>query len=127
MAHGPGHAAGGVKENGLGEKSAKTKLLNKVTTHGVVLGRARVGSAVAVFPVPTTKPGGGMAWAESALAASRRPAATNIFAVKKNVFCLVAEKTYMTCLHGKGQILITRRKVVKLQKAASICAVEISY
>src|SRR5580698_5842314 len=106
LAHGPGQPAGGVKVNGLGEKSAKTKLLNKVTTHGVVLGRARVGSAVAVFPEPITNPGGGMAWAVSALAASRRLAATNIFAVK-NVLWLADEKTCMTCLHGEGQILMT--------------------
>jgi hypothetical protein len=93
FAHGPGHPAGGANENGLGEKSAKTTLLNKVTTQGVVLGRARAGSADAVFPEPITNPGGGMGWAEIALAASIRLAATNIFAVKKKGVRFVAEKT----------------------------------
>src|SRR5579864_157528 len=77
LAHGPGQA--GVKENGLGEKSAKAKLLNSVTTQGVVLGRATGGSAVAVLPEPITNPGGGIGWAEIALAASNRQAAMNIF------------------------------------------------
>src|SRR5579859_7826564 len=78
LAHGPVHA--GVKENGLGEKSAKAKLLNSVTTQGVVLGRATGGSAVAVLAEPITNPGGGISWAEAAAAASTRLAATNIFA-----------------------------------------------
>src|SRR6476646_6000543 len=78
LAQGPGHA--GVKENGLGEKSAKAKLLNSVTTQGVVSGRATGGSAVAVLPEPITNPGGGIGWAEIAVAASTRLAATNIFA-----------------------------------------------
>jgi len=78
LAHGPGHA--GVKENGLGEKSAKAKLLNSVTTHGVVTGRAMGGSAVAVLPDPITNPGGGIGWAEVAPAANTKQAATNIFA-----------------------------------------------
>jgi hypothetical protein len=76
LAHGPGHA--GVKENGLGEKSAKAKLLKSVTTQGVVSGRATGGSAVAVLPEPITSPGGGIGWAEIAPAASARQAATNI-------------------------------------------------
>src|SRR6478735_5371229 len=76
LAHGPGHA--GVKENGLGEKSAKAKLLNSVTTQGVVLGRATGGSAVAVLAEPITNPGGGIGWAEAALAASMKHAAMNI-------------------------------------------------
>jgi hypothetical protein len=78
LAHGPGHA--GVNENGLGEKSAKAKLLNSVTTQGVVLGRATGGSAVAVLPEPITSPGGGIGWAEIAAAASTKHAAMNIFA-----------------------------------------------
>jgi hypothetical protein len=78
LAHGPGHA--GVNENGLGEKSAKEKLLNSVTTQGVVSGRAMGGSAVAVLAEPITNPGGGIGWAEIALAASARQAAMNIFA-----------------------------------------------
>ena len=44
----------------LGEKSAKAKLLNSVTTHGVVFGLAIGGSAVAVLPEPITNPGGGI-------------------------------------------------------------------
>src|SRR5689334_1821079 len=83
LAHGPGHA--GVKENGLGEKSAKEKLLNSVTTHGVVLGRAMGGSAVAVLAEPITNPGGGIGWAEIAPAASARQAAMNIFAGDRRV------------------------------------------
>jgi hypothetical protein len=78
LAHGPGHA--GVKENGLGEKSAKAKLLNSVTTQGVVSGRGTGGSAVAVLAEPITSPGGGIGWAEIALAESTRQVATNIFA-----------------------------------------------
>jgi hypothetical protein len=77
LAHGPGQA--GVKENGLGEKSAKAKLLNSVTTQGVVSGRAMGGSAVAVLPEPITNPGGGIGWAEIAPAANTRQAAENIF------------------------------------------------
>jgi hypothetical protein len=97
LAQGPGHPEGGVKENGLGEKSAKAKLLNKVTTQGVVLGRASAGSAVAVLPEPITSPGGGIGWAEIALAASMRLAATNIFAVKKEKDArLAAQETFMT-------------------------------
>jgi hypothetical protein len=96
LAHGPGHPEGGVKENGLVEKSAKTKLLNNVTVQGVVFGRAMVGSAVAVFPEPITNPGGGMVWAEIALAASSRLAAANSFAVKKKDLCLEAERTFIT-------------------------------
>jgi hypothetical protein len=78
LAHGPGHA--GVKENGLGEKSAKEKLLNSVTTQGVVSGRATGGSAVAVLAEPITNPGGGIGWAEIALAASARQAAMKVLA-----------------------------------------------
>src|SRR5580765_4804296 len=97
LAHGPGHPAGGAKENGLGEKSAKAKLLNKVTTQGVVLGRAKAGSAVAVFPEPITNPGEGISWAESALADSIRAATANIFAVKKRMDTrLVAQETFIT-------------------------------
>src|SRR4029077_13585945 len=83
LAHGPGHA--GVKENGFGEKSAKAKLLNSVTTQGVVLGRAIGGSAVAVLAEPITSPGGGIGCAEIALAASTRQAATNIFAGENSI------------------------------------------
>src|SRR5579871_5051415 len=119
LAHGPGHPAGGVKENGLGEKSAKTKLLNNVTTQGVVAGRGRVGSAVAVLPEPITNPGGGIVWADIALAVSIRQTIANIFVVRKEEegfcmkekgFCVVGEKSCICCLHGAGQILITRRK-----------------
>src|SRR5215467_2180237 len=78
LAHGPGHA--GVKENGLGEKSAKAKLLNSVTAHGVVSGRATGGSAVAVLAEPITNLGGGIGWAEIALAADSRQAVMKIFA-----------------------------------------------
>jgi len=78
FAHGPGHA--GVKENGLGEKSAKAKLLNSVTTQGVVSGRTTGGSAVAVLAEPITSPGGGIGWAEIAVAANTRQATKNIFA-----------------------------------------------
>jgi hypothetical protein len=78
LAHGPGHA--GVNENGLGEKSAKAKLLNSVTTQGVVSGRATGGSAVAVLAEPITNPGGGIGWAEIAVAANTRQATKNIFA-----------------------------------------------
>jgi hypothetical protein len=88
LAHGPGHV--GLKENGLGEKSAKAKLLNSVTTQGVVLGRAIGGSAVAVLPEPITSPGGGMGWAEIAAAASITQAETNIF-VEENKIDLSAE------------------------------------
>jgi hypothetical protein len=83
LAHGPGHA--GVNEKGLGEKSAKAKLLKSVTTQGVVSGRATGGSAVAVLPEPITKPGGGIGCAEIAVAASARQAATNIFAEDNKV------------------------------------------
>lgn len=60
LAHGPGHAAGGVKENNLGEKFAKAILLKSETTHGVVPGRGTGGSAVAVLADPICKPGGGI-------------------------------------------------------------------
>jgi hypothetical protein len=83
LAHGPEHA--GVNENGLGEKSAKAKLLNSVTTQGVVLGRAMGGSAVAVLPEPITNPGGGIGWAETAAAARTRHAAMNIFAEENKI------------------------------------------
>ena len=96
LAHGPGHPAGGVNENSLGEKSAKARLLNRVTTQGVVLGRAIAGSAVAVFPEPITNHGGGIGWAESALAASMRLAAANIFTAKKQRVLLVALETFIT-------------------------------
>jgi hypothetical protein len=76
LAHGPGHA--GAKENGLGEKSAKAKLLKSVTTQGVVLGRAMGGSAVAVLAEPITNPGDGIGWAATTLAESTRQAAANI-------------------------------------------------
>ena len=92
LAQGPGHPAGGAYEKGRGEKSLKATLLNSGTTQGVVLGRGMVGSAVAVFPEPITKPGGGIVWAETMLAASTKPAATNIFAEKRNVH-LLDEKT----------------------------------
>src|SRR5581483_5847757 len=98
LAHGPGQSAGGANENGLGEKSAKAKLLNSVTTHGVVLGRGTGGSAVAVLPEPITRPGGGIACAASRLAASRRHANARIFAVEKGIkgLRLVAGKKFIT-------------------------------
>src|ERR1051326_1833458 len=83
LAHGPGQA--GVKENGLGEKSANAKLLKSVTTQGVVSGRAMGGSAVAVLAEPITNPGDGIGWAETAQAKSTRQAATNIFAEESKV------------------------------------------
>src|SRR3954447_4974965 len=92
LAHGPGHA--GVKENGLGEKSAKAKLLKSVTTHGVVSGRATGGSAVAVLAEPITSPGGGIGWAEIAVAASTMQAVINIFAEEN--------KTDRTAADGMG-------------------------
>jgi hypothetical protein len=95
LAQGPGHAAGGVKENGLGEKSAKATLLNKVTVQGVVFGRGMVGSAVAVLPEPITNPGGGMVCAESALVANIMLAAMNICAVWKKDLRLLIAKTCM--------------------------------
>src|SRR5215468_7321720 len=60
LAHGPGQAAGGVKEKNLGEKLANAILVNRETTHGVVLGRDTGGSAVAVLADPICNPGGGI-------------------------------------------------------------------
>jgi hypothetical protein len=98
----------------LGEKSAKAKLLNSVTTQGVVLGRAMGGSAVAVLPEPITSPGGGIGWAEIATAASTRPAATNIFTEENKMDRTAGAKgTDMTTSKDEGQILISRRKLVK--------------
>jgi hypothetical protein len=95
LAHGPGHT--GANENGLGEKSAKAKLLNSVTTQGVVLGRAMGGSAVAVLPEPITSPGGGMGWAETAAAVSITQTAMNIFAEENKMdLSAEAEATGMT-------------------------------
>ena len=110
LAHGPGHA--GVKENGLGEKSAKAKLLKSVTTQGVVSGRAMGGSAVAVLAEPITSPGAGIGWAETALAASTRQAAANIL-TKENKMDRIAgaEETSMTTSKDEGQILISSSKV----------------
>ena len=107
LAHGPGHA--GVKENGLGEKSAKAKLLKSVTTQGVVSGRAMGGSAVAVLAEPITSPGAGIGWAETALAASTRQAAANIL-TKENKMDRIAgaEETSMTTSKDEGQILISK-------------------
>jgi hypothetical protein len=98
LAHGPGQPEGGVKENGLGEKSANATLLNKETTQGVVVGRGTVGSAVAVLAEPITSPGGGMVCAEIALVMSMRNVAASIFVVEKNLkdLRLVAKKTYIT-------------------------------
>jgi hypothetical protein len=118
LAQGPGHA--GEKENGLGEKSAKAKLLNSVTTHGVVLGRATGGSAVAVLPEPITDPGGGIGWAEIALAASTRQAATNIFAEGNEMDRSDgAEGTCMTTSKDEGQILISSLRRVKRERCVS--------
>src|SRR5471032_985478 len=95
LAHGPRHA--GANEHGLGEKSAKAKLLNSATTQGVVLGRATGGSAVAVLPEPITNPGGGIGWAEIAAAASTKQAAMNIFAEENKMdLSAGAEGTGMT-------------------------------
>src|SRR5215471_8901606 len=80
FAHGPGQDAGGVKENNLGEKSAKAILLKSCTTQGVVCGRGTGGSAVAVFGEPITNPGAGMACAELAAAASMSMAITKALA-----------------------------------------------
>jgi hypothetical protein len=98
LAHGPGQPEGGVKENGLGEKSANATLLNKGTMQGVVLGRGTAGSAVAVLAEPITSPGGGMVCAEIALVMSMRHAIANIFEPEKNVkdLRLVAKKTCIT-------------------------------
>lgn len=63
LAHGPGHAAAGAKENNFGEKSLKAMLLKSGTTQGVVSGRGTGGSAVAVLAEPICEPGAGMAWA----------------------------------------------------------------
>jgi hypothetical protein len=110
LAHGPGHA--GLKENGLGEKSAKAKLLKSVTTQGVVSGRATGGSAVAVLPEPITNPGGGIGWAETALAASTRQAAVNIFTEENKMDRIAgAEETSMTTSKDEGQILISSSNV----------------
>jgi hypothetical protein len=95
LAHGPGQAAGGVNENGLGEKSANAKLLNSVTTQGVVFGRVIGGSAVAVFPDPTTRPGGGMVCAEIAVAASSRLATLKYLIKECMLWALKAEKTFI--------------------------------
>src|SRR5690349_867019 len=114
LAHGPVHA--GVKENGLGEKSAKEKLLNSVTTQGVVLGRARGGSAVAVLAEPITNPGDGIGWAETAPAASTRPAAMNIFAEEnKMVRRAGAAGMCMTTSINEGQILISKGEMGQTQ------------
>src|SRR5258708_7333058 len=66
LAHGPGHAEAGVNENGLGGKSAKGKMLKKVTSQGGVAGGATGESAGAVLAEPMTSPGGGMTWAGAA-------------------------------------------------------------
>jgi hypothetical protein len=109
LAHGPGHA--GVKENGLGEKSAKAKLLKSVTTQGVVSGRATGGSAVAVLAEPIINPGGGIGWAEMALAASARHVAMKILAEENRMDLSVgAEGTCMTTSNDEGQILISTRE-----------------
>src|SRR5579859_7117790 len=116
LAHGPGQPAAGVKENGLGEKSAKEKLLNSVTTQGVVLGRAMGGSAVAVLAEPITNPGDGIGWAETALAASTRPAAMNIFAEEtKTDRRAGAAGMCMTTSINEGQILISKGEMGQTQ------------
>src|ERR1051326_4256048 len=110
LAHGPGHA--GVKENGLGEKSANAKLLKSVTTQGVVSGRATGGSAVAVFAEPITNPGGGMGCAERAVAANTMQAAANIFAEDNRLDGTAgAQGTDMTTSKDEGQILISSSKL----------------
>jgi hypothetical protein len=98
LAQGPGQPAGGANENGLGEKSAKAKLLNNVTTHGVVFGRGTGGSAVAVLAEPITKPGGGIVCAASRLAASRRHADAKTFTAEEGIkdLRLVAGKKFIT-------------------------------
>src|SRR3954452_23217088 len=69
FAHGPGHDAGGVKVNGLGEKSANWTLEKSCTAQGVVCGRGTGGSAVAVLDEPTT-------WARPGAARLRLMAST---------------------------------------------------
>src|SRR6185312_1793640 len=98
LAQGPGQPAGGVNENGLGEKSAKAKLLNSVTTHGVVFGRGTGGSAVAVLAEPITRPGGGIVCAASRLAASIRPANARVLAAAGRIKDLrfLAGKKFIT-------------------------------
>src|SRR6185312_1649387 len=102
LAHGPGQPAGGVNENGLGEKSAKATLLNSVTKQGGVSGRVSGGSAVAVFPDPITRPGDGIVWAESAPAASSRPAMIKTFVRGLRGLVLAEEKTLIYYLQWRG-------------------------
>lgn len=96
LAHGPGQAAGGVTEKGLGEKSAKATLLNSVTTQGVVLGRGTGGSAVAVLPEPITNPGEGMGWADAELTLMRQAAINKVEERSEGNKRLVGEKTNIT-------------------------------
>src|SRR5947207_11957309 len=71
FAHGAAHPAGGVKLNGLGEKSANWTPANSGTTHGVVAGTATGGSAVAVLGEPT------VGAATAAPSSTRPPAAAS--------------------------------------------------
>jgi hypothetical protein len=73
---------------------------------------------VAVLAEPITNPGGGIGWAETALAASTRQAAANIFAEENKMDRKAgAEGTCMTTSKNnskdEGQILISKRKRVK--------------
>jgi len=62
LAHGPGHADGGVKVKNFEEKSANGMLEKSWTVQGVVPGRGTGGSAVAVLAEPICNPGAGMTW-----------------------------------------------------------------
>jgi hypothetical protein len=102
----------------LGEKSAKAKLLKSVTTHGVVSGRATGGSAVAVLPEPITKPGGGIGWADIAVAANTMQAATNIFAEDNKVDrTAAADETGMTTSKDEAQILISSSELGQTRRS----------
>jgi hypothetical protein len=89
LAQGPGHAAGGVKENNFGEKSANAMFVNRDTTHGVVAGRGTGGSAVAVFADPICNPAEGIC-AKPLMAVRMSPNITRVMlADDENRFCLV--------------------------------------
>src|SRR5215469_15012590 len=86
LAQGAWQAAGGVKENNFGEKSANAILLKSCTTQGVVAGRGTGGSAVAVLGEPITRPGAGMAWPKVGAATSITMATTkSLAAIRENV------------------------------------------
>src|SRR5882762_10379045 len=99
LTHGPGHDKGGVNENGLGEKSAKVKLLNSVTSQGVVSGRVTGGSAVAVLAEPMASPGGGMTCVEAVDVMNAKKA------IAKMVFRRRAELASKN-LRGRGSAFI---------------------